>query len=284
MAPFWVKKAPPVVETINPEPLGIPYAEVFTDPIVLVVTIAMTAIFLVLRKLFGHPKSMFASNPPIAAHAFTFMLPFVYLAIRGLNIWYFDDSLHRIDRRFGDHSGGRHLIAVMIGTQIFDIPSSILIGGPLAAPNFVVHHVVVLSLAILALRYRFAFYYGVYFMGVTELSTPLLAFVDLFRDFPKFALKFPNTNETVRISFAIAFFWVRIISWLPISVKFWSDAFGMLADTLPRNALPKGVLYLWLVVHTFLTILQHWGIKIAKAAYLMAIGDKSAREIEAKGA
>lgn len=144
-------------------------------------------------------------------------------------------------------------VAVMVGVQLYDIPSSLLIGGVLASPNFVAHHIIVFlcvsserlcrlgifRLATFALYYRFALYYGVFFMGVIELSTPILAFVDLFRDFPKFAAAFPITNEIFRAMFAIAFFAVRIILWLPASIGFWRDTVPLLSlEADDRHHLP----------------------------------------------
>lgn len=56
---------------------------------------------------------------------------------------------------------------------------------------------------------RYALYFGVYFLGVIELSTPLLAFVDFFRDYPSLAK--PGTaggvlNEIVRVGCATRVF------------------------------------------------------------------------------
>lgn len=72
-------------------------------------------------------------------------------------------------------------------------------------------------------------------MGVIETSTPLLAFVDLFRDFPKFAAIFPITNEIVRCVFAAAFFAVRIVLWIPASVDFWRDGLDLLLHATPAD-------------------------------------------------
>lgn len=76
-------------------------------------------------------------------------------------------------------------------------------------------------------------------MGVIELSTPILAFVDLFRDFPKFAAVFPITNEIFRAMFALAFFAVRIILWLPASIAFWRDTAPLIfLEADERHRLP----------------------------------------------
>lgn len=266
--------------------LGYSIYEVVTLPTVIFVFFAMLSSYLILRRLFSRPGSKFASNPSIAAHGFVFCVPFIYMSSYGIYSWYFDPSLEAIDHKFGTHPAAQRIVSIMVGTQLYDVPSSILIGGVLASPSFIAHHITVLLLSVFGLHFRFVLYYGVFFMGVIETSTPLLAFVDLFRDFPKFAKAFPTANEIVRVLFAIAFFSVRIFLWIPPSIAFWGDCIEALkgpAEDL--HAMPKFIIVFWLLVHAFLTTLQwHWGSIIAKAVYAMIIGDESARANEAKGA
>uniref|UniRef100_A0A7S3K1K0 TLC domain-containing protein n=1 Tax=Aureoumbra lagunensis TaxID=44058 RepID=A0A7S3K1K0_9STRA len=276
--------------------IGRSYGEIYSDPIVIGVCGGMTIMYLILRKVFSERGSKFARNPSLAAHGFTFCAPFIYLSSMGIRYWFFDDSLMTMDRTFGYHQGAERIALVMVGAQIFDIPSSLLIGGALASPTFIAHHITVLWLATQAIHYQFVLYYGFYFLGVIELSTPLLAFVDMFRDFPKFADMFPITNEICRVLFAIAFFSVRIFLWIPASICFWKDALDVLfnfatnASKIPFSAeqpptVPKYVIFFWLFVHAGLSSLQwYWATKILRAIYAMAIGDKSQRENEAKGA
>ena len=273
---FWRKAPPPPVHA-PPAYLGMSYASILTDPVTLTVLAIMLTVYLALRFAFARNGSWFSTRPAFAAHGFTFCLPFVYLATMGIYHWYGDPSLAVIDRTFGVHPAAKTMSLVMVGTQLYDIPSSILIGGELASPNFVAHHITVLTLCFFALHYQFLLYYGVYFMGVIELSTPLLVFVDLFRDNPKFAQAFKLTNELVRVLFAVAFFAVRIVLWIPASLSFWTDALDLLAtdDPASRHGLPVAVIVFWLIVHLGLTCLQwHWGIMILKAVYYMAIGDE----------
>jgi len=133
---------------------------------------------------------------------------------------------------------------------------------------------------------------------VVELSTPLLAFVDLFRDYPKFAAAYPTVEEVCRVAFAVLFFVVRIVGWLPVVVAFARDALDVIGrdgvaaaassswkDADSATEIPVPIVCFWLTVTLFLTGLQwYWATMIGKAAYAMAIGDKSQRENEAKGA
>lgn len=52
-----------------------------------------------------------------------------------------------MDRRFGYHWAGERIVSIMVGVQLYDVPSSLLIGGDLASPNFIAHHITVLLCA-----------------------------------------------------------------------------------------------------------------------------------------
>eukprot|EP00634_Sargassococcus_sp_CCMP2135_P005925 CAMPEP_0198647246 /NCGR_PEP_ID=MMETSP1467-20131203/2567_1 /TAXON_ID=1462469 /ORGANISM="unid. sp., Strain CCMP2135" /LENGTH=293 /DNA_ID=CAMNT_0044382863 /DNA_START=24 /DNA_END=905 /DNA_ORIENTATION=- len=268
--------------------LGMPFAEILLHPRALWVSIGMSVAYLLLRSTFTRAGSKFAKDPAMGAHGLVFSSPFFYLAGKGIALWYFDDDVAKMDTLFGAHPGVSLLILTMVGVQLFDVPSTLLIGGSLATPTFIAHHLTVLWLSVMSLHYRFALYYAAYFIGVIELSTPFLAFVDLFRDFPKFAEAWPATNEVVRVLFALAFFFVRIVNWIPVSVAFWREALGLLFRTGPHGVsapIPDYVILVWLTTHLGLTLLQwYWGTKILKAVYAMLTGDDAARAHEAKGA
>ena len=93
-------------------------------------------------------------------------------------------------------------------------------------------------------------------------------------------------SACARAAFIVAFFAVRVIGWIPVSVDFWSDVLALLpGGGAPTHAMPTAVAYSWLFFHLGLTLLQfHWGRLIASAAYAMLVGDASTRANEAKSA
>ena len=123
----------------------------------------------------------------------------------------------------------------MLAIQMYDVPASLIVPD-LRQITFVLHHLIVLCLAWVALRYRAFYYYGAYFMAVIELSTPLLSVVDSMRDFPKLGDAYPMANEVCRVAFGIVFLAVRVVGWIPVSIHFWRDCLGLFEDAAKPGA------------------------------------------------
>ena len=121
--------------------------------------------------------------------------------------------------------------------------------------------------------------------NVSRLLFFSLSLLCLSIDHSTFSLPLSLSLSPYQVGFAVVFYAVRVIAWVPVSIGFWRDAFRLLSGEVPMHTMPKYIVCFWLFVHLGLTLLQwHWGIIIAKGAYYMAIGDTSARENEAKGA
>lgn len=295
----WPWQRPAPVKMDPDAHLGMSYAEIFGQQqlhvqLVLIVAVHAVSHFLLRRYPgpFARPKNDDDKEAPkmksltYIAHYAPFLVTFACMAVYGCWLWLTNEELAdpAFDRTWGAHEGAKALVTSMLAIQLYDVPVSLAI-PELRVFTFVAHHCVVLTLAIAALRFQAFLYYGVYFMGVIECSTPLLALVDAFRDFPRLAELLPVVNELSRVGFAVAFFTVRIFGWVGVSVCFWIDALKLFKEGAPRHQLPLYIVLTWLVAHAGLTLLQwHWGIKIAKAAFAMALGDNSMREKEAQGA
>ena len=172
----------------------------------------------------------------------------------------------------------------MLAIQMYDVPASLIVPD-LRQITFVLHHLIVLCLAWVALRYRAFYYYGAYFMGVIELSTPLLSVVDSMRDFPKLGDAYPMANEICRVAFGIVFLAVRVVGWIPVSIHFWRDCLGLFEDGADLHTMPLWVPGFWLATHAALSCLQlYWASLIVRAVWAMATGDEEYRKIEAKSA
>ena len=64
-------------------------------------------------------------------------------------------------------------------------------------------------------------YYGAFFMGVSELSSMPLAFVDMFKQFPHLMKEYPAFADHVRTTFGVLFLIVRVVLWFPATYSFW---------------------------------------------------------------
>lgn len=232
------------------------------------------------------PPSFAARYRSTRARSRRFLLSFIWMASYGDYLWLFDEALADpgFDRIWGYHGGAEKIVISMLAIQSYDVPVSLIVPD-LRQITFVLHHAVVLTLAWIAMRYQAFYFYGVYFLGVIESSSPFLAAVDAFRDFPKLAERWPNTNEACRITFAVVFYVVRIVGWVPVSKMFWLDALSLLEEGAALHTMPRWVPAFWLLTHAGLSCLQAWwGFLILKALWALVTGDESARANEAKSA
>jgi hypothetical protein len=277
------KRAPAVdpdahIGKTSAEILALPQLQIQFACIVLVHVLAYVA--------FSRKDSYFHSRPNIIAHYIPFLLSFIWMASYGDYLWLFDEALADpgFDRIWGYHGGAEKIVISMLAIQSYDVPVSLIVPD-LRQITFVLHHAVVLTLAWIAMRYQAFYFYGVYFLGVIESSSPFLAAVDAFRDFPKLAERWPNTNEACRITFAVVFYIVRVAGWVPVSKMFWLDALSLLEEGAALHTMPRWVPAFWLLTHAGLSCLQAWwGFLILKALWALVTGDESARANEAKSA
>ena len=224
----------------------------------------------------------FRAKADVFAHYVPFLVCFVGMAAYGDYLWLCDEGLATLDRTWGSHDGARALTVAMLAVQLYDIPVSLSVPD-LRVATFVAHHFAVLYLCLVILRFNAFSYYAVYFLGVIETSSPFLALVDAFRDFPALAARYPRANEACRYAFIVSFFLVRVVLWVPCSVAFWKDATALLDADVASHGVPDAVVYSVLALNVALTLLQfHWASLIGKAAHKMLIGDKSGRAKEAK--
>ena len=213
-------------------------------------------------------------------------MSFCWMAAYGDYLWLFDAELAApgFDRIWGYHGGAEKIVISMLAIQSYDVPTSLIVPD-LRQVTFVLHHLVVLSLSWIALHYQAFYFYGVYFLGVIESSSPFLAAVDAFRDFPKLGDQWPTVNEVNRVCFAVTFYIVRVFGWVSVSKSFWRDALSLLEDDAPMHTMPKWVPAFWLFTHAGLSCLQAWwGFLILKALWALVTGDEAARANEAKSA
>ena len=149
----------------------------------------------------------------------------------------------------------------------------------LRAPNneLLLHHLVIGMISYLVYSRQAFQFYAPIFMGVTELSSLPLAFLDLFKQFPTLRAAFPVANENVRIVFAVLFLFCRGFYWPFVSISFWRSALDALAAGDPTVS--AGVVYVFLVCNIMMTGLQwYWTSIILKALYFKLTGDPRHKE------
>lgn len=216
-------------------------------------------------------KGEIAQRPHIVSHTVATLAAFSTLAIAGVLGWLVEDrtEVHRVT---GYSASGETITMIMLGLQIYEVGLCIFTGrtkeyrkafcGP--GNIMVLHHVIVILLATLAIKYTYLHYYAAFFFGVPELSSVPLAFLDFFKGYPTVRSAFPMLNEISRSTFAAIFIPVRVFWFSAVSYQFWVDSLEFMA-TGPSSAL-MAVAVTFCVSNIIMLGLQyHWGSLIGKA-------------------
>lgn len=226
--------------------------------------------FFALNYVFQRTKH-FCHNPTGAAQQFVALGCFSFLGGYAFYIWFLDPNFapaFEDDILFSFYEPCQMLIHVMIGFMVFDTGCLIIARS---SPEFFVHHILVMLLANIGLMYGgpdgpyFALYFGVFFFGISELSSIPLAFVDMFRSNRQLANAYPEANGRIRIAFAVMFFVIRIFYWPYVMFIFCTSLFSRLDEV---------AFFAWFSfagTAILLTLLQwFWGILIIRGAVRMA--------------
>eukprot|EP00747_Dinoflagellata_sp_TGD_P124029 gnl/TRDRNA2_/TRDRNA2_173936_c0_seq2.p2 gnl/TRDRNA2_/TRDRNA2_173936_c0~~gnl/TRDRNA2_/TRDRNA2_173936_c0_seq2.p2 ORF type:complete len:276 (-),score=39.70 gnl/TRDRNA2_/TRDRNA2_173936_c0_seq2:132-959(-) len=223
----------------------------------------------------------FKDKPGGSAHQVVVFVPFTFLAVRGVQLWFFDDQFKgdsRYEKAFGNYPEMISMVLMMFGFQIWDFIIT-LVTPELRKVEHVVHHFLAGLVAVMVLMngpHGMFIYYLAFFFGVGEASSVPLAAVDLFRMNKDFAAAFDKVNKVCRVCFAVSFLSVRCVYWPCIIVDLWK--------TQVTVAIPFKFNLAVLCGSIGLTGLQlYWGSLIVKALIKkMSKGDKSGREVEAR--
>lgn len=217
----------------------------------------------------------FKEKPGTSAHQIVVLAPFLYLAVDGVWMWFFDPDFRkafRDDKVFGSYAPAFRLVLTMFAFQIWDFTVT-LVCKDLRAVQHLMHHGVTALLSLSGLLTGpdgFLLYFAAYFLGVSEVSSVPLALMDLFKQNKTLAADFPVINEMVRVSFAVLFLVIRCCYWPFVMVDFWRSSFEV------REQIPTATLILWYVASLGLTCLQYfWGSLIVKGVIKMVKGDRS---------
>ena len=184
-----------------------------------------------------------------------------------------------MDRTAGYDARAEWLLGLMAGFQLYEFcvcffPNCWELAGK--NKEFLGHHFAAGTLAFSALQYGYMHYYGAFFMGVSELSSMPLAFVDMFKQFPHLMKEYPAFADHVRTTFGVLFLIVRVVLWFPATYSFWQDSLAVWGAGGPA---PLWLVAWFCICNLFLSFLQlFWATLILKAVYKKATGQEDLKK------
>ncbi|GKY99317.1 hypothetical protein MPSEU_000886800 [Mayamaea pseudoterrestris] len=146
-----------------------------------------------------------------------------------------------------------------------------------ATPIMLAHHLMASAVAWCSIRYQCLHYYGVFFLGLTEVSSFFLVFIDLSKYYPSVPGSWLDTwvGGICGPCFALTFFYYRVWLWWPESMRLFRDVQEVARSGQAQKLRPQGtwVLYLFLVLNVPLGILQlYWFTIILEEAKKVVLG------------
>jgi hypothetical protein len=179
-------------------------------------------------------------------------------------------------RLFGYIPASERLAAISFAFQIFDFVVSLGIPEHRTV-IMLLHHLAAATVSFCSFRFTMLQAYGIFFLGLSEVSSVFLVFVDLARYFPPVPGSF--YDNFIRCfaapGFVLCFIIYRVFYWWPVSMQLFRDVFHVTVTTQRAQQLRPGnvwVLYLYLVLNVPLGLLQLYWLTVifdeAKKAFL----------------
>ena len=213
------------------------------------------------------------SRPDLFAFQVSSGTAIFYVGWLGFHTWYISKRVHialpntPAGRLFGYLEESEKIAAANFSFQLWDFIISLFIPEHCTAV-FLTHHVMAAIVSWFSLSSQMLHYYGIYFLGLTEVSSCFLVLIDLGRYFPPSpGSAFGYLVAICQPAFLVTFGLYRIILWWKVSYLLWTDVLHVVttgtADELrPGRAyllkfiyLPFNVLLGFLQLHWFTFIL-----------------------------
>jgi len=264
-------------------------------PLILTGWISLTASYLSLLYAFRNSKSILGVLPPpgdehcveflekdgdksecVRADLFSFQVAsgvaLTSCAVIGIMAWHVTKRAHVAlprtpeGRLFGYLPEAELLAALNFTFQSWDFAVSLTIPEH-ATPIMLGHHLMAAMVSWCSVRYQYLHYYGIFFLGITEVSSIFLVFVDLARYFPPVPGSAFDTSVGLFFAplFAATFLYYRVVLWWPESYRLWSDVRHVVRIGRAGQLRPGAswVLYLFLALNLPLGLMQlYWSSMI----------------------
>ena len=154
------------------------------------------------------------------------------------------------------------LVYPMFSYQVWNLVCCLILAD-FRTPDAIGHHIVTGCLGYFGIA-PFAQYYALFYFGVAEVSSIPLTLLDIFKFLPDVARKYPALQNSVKATFAVTFFIVRIFVWPFVSYELF---FGCVDLFQKGTAHSNFVVGFFLFANMFLTFLQfYWGVLISRKA------------------
>jgi hypothetical protein len=208
------------------------------------------------------------SRSDLFAFQMTSWLALLFCGLLGFHTWHVTGRSHStipntaVGRLFGSIPEAEKLAAACFTFQFFDFLVSLTIPEHRTA-IMMTHHFMAASVSWFSIQFQYLHHYGVFYLGLSEVSSIFLVFVDLAKYFPPVpGSMFDRLVGTVcGPAFVVTFTLYRVIMWWPVSFQLFLDAYSVLKSG-QASKLRHGkewVLYVFLGMNLPLGILQlYW--------------------------
>jgi hypothetical protein len=172
-------------------------------------------------------------KPGVLAFELLCVVPTAYLGLIGLTeaisinylSWDWDMSDAQVMARVWGSGGGgggsagaaEHLLGCFAAYSVWGALVCTAL-RPLRNADILAHHYISAVAGVMIMRCRWCYPYGCFFCGVQELSSFVLCFVDIMKEFPALRSAFPAGFFGAKAAFAIMFVLIRNVIW---PVVFW---------------------------------------------------------------
>jgi hypothetical protein len=269
-------------------------------PLIVTGWIGMTALYSLLLYYFNESTTIFGMSvseeycvgqelatcrrPDLFAFQVVSGIALTSCGLIGFYTWHVTSRSHSAlpntsaGRLFGHLPEAELLAALNFMFQVWDFFVSLLIPEH-STPIMLSHHLMASTVAWCSIRYKCLHYYGVFFLGLTEVSSIFLVFIDLSKYFPPVAGSWLDVwiNGVCGPSFAVTFFYYRVLLWWPESIRLFQDVSNVVKTGQAQSLRPGNswVLYLFLVLNLPLGLLQlYWSTIIVAEAKKVLLGSQ----------
>lgn len=193
-----------------------------------------------------------------------------FCGITGFNTWYITRRVHTMISRtpegrvFGYLPESERLVAVNFTFQTWNLVSSLFIEEHCTL-ILLVHHSIAAFVCYSSLESQYLHYYAIFFVGLSEVSSMFLVFVDIAKFFPPIpGSPFDAWVGLCGPCFVVTFFIYRVLLWWKFLYQLWSDVSYVLKRGLAEKLRPGKayVLYLFVAVGIPMGLLQLYWFQI----------------------